>query len=1361
MPDLCCQYKTWFPVLCLLLSPLLPAENRTSYHFKPISTAVTLPTNEVRNLYQDSEGYIWISTYNGLLRYDGYDVITYKPDRTNPNRSIGSFVNTVAEDRERNLWIGTHNGLYVLEKPTNKIEKIVCPILRISSVETIVCASSGDIWVGTNKGLFHRKAGSRQFDNVRELDIKSLMEDRQGEIWIGTWSQGLLRYSPKEERFYTYNKINPGNSAHVIFQDDGDNIWVGTWRYGLIKLINPYDPEQFSFRSYRHAEGNKYSLLDDIVYTIAQDKNSKKLWIGSRSGVSILEEEAGGGRFSNFIPGDRQHDLPFNEVNALLCSNDGVMWLGLLGGGVCTVNTEQLPFGYDPLESLHRFCPTSSVRSLFQEENGTLWMGVMGFGLVQYERKSRVITPYKEHPILKKMGYTSTVNDILHRKQTGELCFATWDDGVWFYHPKKGEATALNAQTVPQLNDVCIYSLLEDSKGNLWIGSRSGLSILMPNGQLHPLHELLPKGSKPLPPVSIFDLAEESGGAIWIATGNRGVWRVESSGESFHIDFYTPTTGTMNICVDHYNRVWLGTNGNGLMLYDRKKDRFVPILTDYFANGDVVFSILEDEKHTLWLTTNSEMLHLDMPPDGGEPTVQTYSVEDGLQDYIFNRNACCRGANNELLFGGFRGVNSFFPDKIEPYQVASPVVITDIKIYNVSLRELPSEQQQRIAGNHAIDCIEKIELSHKENNFNIEFALLNYKNPALNHYLYKLEGYDREWISVGADRRFAYYNNLPAGSYTFYVRAADQNGNWSPEVRQLEITIQRAPWLSGWAYSLYLLLSLLLAGYSYRMIRNRLRMKRAIELGQVERLKIEEINHAKLQFFTNITHELLTPLSIISASVDELKQEQRADPKRCDSITENTNRLVRLIQQILEFRKIEHGKIVLRVSQGNITQFIHKSILAFAPLVKKKRLSICFEREEEYLGYFDADKLDKISYNLLSNAAKYTPEGGVITIKQGYKQAEGIFTCSINNPGEVIPQERQKHLFERFYEGEYRKFHTIGTGIGLSLTKELLTLHHGTISLRSEKGEGNTFLITLPIERRAYTVEEIDEELESKFNQQLPPHEEEREEHRHEPTAIPGQATLLVVEDNDELLGAMIRLLQGKYNLITAQNGIEALQLLEQQEIQLVISDVMMPGMDGIELCRRAKTTFETCHIPFILLTAKTGDEDRVTGYESGADGYICKPLRLSVLFAKIDNLLKRQRRMGIDFRKQLVFEAKELNYTSMDEQFIQKAVACVNEHLDDSGFEHAQFIAEMGMSRTTLADKLKLLTGLTPSTFISNVRLQAACRLIDEHPKIRVTDLAYAVGFNDPKYFSSCFKKKFSLSPTEYMTQYGREEEE
>lgn len=1345
--------------------------------FQPVNMTPGLPTSEVRNLFQDSEGYVWISTYNGLLRYDGYSTVVYKPDGKNTGKSVDGFVNTVAEDGDHRLWIGTHNGLFVLNKQTDQVEPVALP--SFYNIEAVACAGNGDLWVGSSRGLYLRRAGSTAFelcDSIMSgssnpyIDVKSILEDKQGHIWIGTWAQGLLRYNPAEDRFYTYKGLNPSESAHTLFQDEAGNIWIGTWRYGLMKMEHPYDMEHYSFRRYLHDADAPNSLADNIIYTITQERSSGKLWIGSRVGLSILEDESGKGHFTNYLPGN---GLPFNEVDALLCSRDGLMWVGMLGGGLYTVNVREKAFAYDPLLSLRKYFPTSSVRSVLQNPDGSLWLGIMGFGLVLYnpDGKEQII-PYQSHPAFAGLPYISTVNDIIRRKRTGEYCFATWDDGVWLFDGRR--VRVINRENYPVLSDVCIYSLFEDSGGNLWIGTRAGLFMLDTSERLYSLSELLAENVDECAGSSVFSIAEDREGNVWVATAASGIWKISRSESGRRMNRYdmsrqnAPSVGAMTLCADSYGRVWAGTNGCGLTLYNTAKDCFVPALEETFENGDVIFSMLEDERKDLWLTTNARMYRIHVPSaKGGLPDVHAYTTEDGLQDHIFNRNACCKGEGGILFFGGTHGLNSFYPDSVKYDSTSYPVVITDLKIRDKSVRYLPREEYEEIFADASLDDARHITLSYDRNQFSLEFSILDFINPQLNKYVYKLEGYDREWKPVSARRHFAYYSNLPAGEYEFKVRGANANGVWSSRIRTMSITVLPPLYLSGWAFVLYFLLLLLLAFYLYRVARNRMRMKRAIEMGNIQRQKLEEINHVKLRFFTNITHELLTPLSIISASVDELKL---AHPVLRDSllrISDNTTRLIRLIQQVLEFRKVESDHQRLRVSEGNLTLFLKRSAAAFAPLIRREKLNIVLEGcDVAWCGWFDADKLDKIVYNLLSNAAKYTPSGGTVTLRQWYDADAGVFTFSVNNPGPPIPEEKRARMFERFYEGEYRKFHTIGTGIGLSLTKDLVELHHGTITVTSDERMGNTFTVSLPVKIEAY--EEEEREVVSDVDCEICESDTVCEPDGNtgtdsivavtesgEPVAENNvTATVLLVEDNVELREVMCRLLATEFHLLEAVNGKEALDILSHETVDIIVADIMMPEMDGLELCRRVKSAFETEHIPVILLTARTSDADKVEGYEVGADGYLCKPLNLPVLQAKIRNLLLKRERSGVDNRKKLVFEAKQLDYTSQDEEFMKKALECVNAHLDDQSFDLVSFVSAMGMSRTNCNDKLKELTGMTPAVFISNVRLQAAYRLIQEKKKIRIADLAYSVGFNDPKYFSLCFRKKFGLSPKECMQQ-------
>ena len=710
-----------------------------------------------------------------------------------------------------------------------------------------------------------------------------------------------------------------------------------------------------------------------------------------------------------------------------------------------------------------------------------------------------------------------------------------------------------------------------------------------------------------------------------------------------------------------------------------------------------------------------------------------------------------------MFFGGHEGYNSFFPDKMEIPSQETNFLITDIKIFNHSFSKLPVELQQKISPVMPT-YTSKIELPHKYNNFSIEFAALTYKNPELNRYAYRLQNFDRDWQYTDADRRFAYYNNLPSGTYTFQLKATNENGEWSGYVRELTVVVLPPFWATWWAYLLYVIIVSVIGVSIYRTAKNRILLRNALRLREIEKAKAEELNHAKLQFFTNITHELLTPLTIISATVDELKTQAPSHNDLYTVMNSNIQRLIRLLQQILEFRKAETGNLKLRVSPGDIAAFVKNAAESFQPLVKKRKIHFSFLCDpESMIGYFDMDKLDKILYNLLSNAAKYNKEDGFIQVSLSYDETDKDFVLlKIKDNGKGISKEKQKNLFKRFYEGDYRKFNTIGTGIGLSLTKDLVELHEGTISVESEVDHGTEFMVRIPIERSYYDEEQIDDEAISLMQDSVN-YEDTQEDADVETQEVTIKAnTILLVEDNGELLHLMTKLLSREYNVFTAQNGKEGIAVLEKEDVDLIVSDVMMPEMDGIEFCKYVKGHLEMSHIPMILLTAKNKEEDRAEAYEIGADAFISKPFNLTVLHARIRNLLKYKERMARDFKNQIVFEVKDLNYTSLDEDFIQRAIHCVNNHLEDPNFDQAQFADEMRTSKSTLYKKLKSLAGLNTSSFIRNVRLKAACRIMEEKgTNVRVSELAYAVGFNDPKYFSSCFKKEFDMLPSEYIERF------
>ena len=1372
-------YKLGFFISFMLFNfTLLSATEEVIYNlkFKQLSAPHSLPTNEVQKVYQDRDGFIWFATRNGLCQYNGYETTLYKSNLYSPDLLTTNSITCLVDDNNNNLWIGTSEGLNVMDKRTGEIKKYKAPSISNNVVSALCVTRDNTLWVGTDNGLCRYVPEKDTFvvcgdefgdGRLRYVTIKSLLEDSDGDLWIGTWAQGLFRYSPSTDKVVVYPKINEQYSSHVIYEDSNKDIWVGSWGYGLFKLRNPKDMENVSYQSFLHENGDDSSLSDNIVYDIAEDINTHTLWVGTRSGLSILRLDESSS-FINYKSGKSDYRIPSDEVNSIMRDSQKNMWIGAIGGGVLMADTRQPAFALHTLNFGDEDIPVTSVRTLFADSDQNLWIGVGTYGLARREYVTGELKMYSHIPEFSGVKDLPSLFAVVQRKKSGDIWFGMYNGGIYVY--RKGEKVKhLTTKNSAFLTSDCVSALYEDYEGNCWVGTRGGIGVRLSDGTDYRFETMNFNDSLSAGWIYVRDIVQDMDNSVWLATSNFGVIHITGDvrqpstlkyeNYSFHNrKLITNTVLCMHI--DRFGRLWAGTEGGGLYLYNRSTGQFEEKTRTYSIPGDVIVSIEEDKSGNLWLGTVSGLVKLYVAAVGNDFSTRIYTSADGLQDNFIVNSSCSR--DGELFFGGHKGYNSFFPDKMEIPSQETNFLITDIKIFNHSFKNLPVELQQKISPVMPT-YTSKIELPYKYNNFSIEFAALTYKNPELNRYAYRLQNFDRDWQYTDADRRFAYYNNLPSGTYTFQLKAANENGEWSGYVREFTVVVLPPFWATWWAYLLYMVLVLVIGVLIYRTIKKRILLQNALRLREMEKAKAEELNHAKLQFFTNITHELLTPLTIISATVDELKTQAPSHNDLYTVMNSNIQRLIRLLQQILEFRKAETGNLKLRVSPGDLAAFVRTGTESFKPLVKKRKIHFSLLCDpESIVGYFDIDKLDKIMYNLLSNAAKYNKEDGFIQVTLSYDEEDREFVLlRVKDNGKGISREKQATLFKRFYEGDYRKFNTIGTGIGLSLTKDLVTLHGGTISVESEVDHGTEFIVRIPIERSYYDEEQIDDEVIS-LRQTAIDYEDTPEDVIAEVQELATKAnSILLVEDNEELLNLMTKLLGREYNVFTAENGKEGIIVLENEDVDLIVSDIMMPEMDGIEFCKYVKGHLEISHIPVILLTAKNKEEDRAEAYEIGADAFISKPFNLTVLHARIRNLLKYKARMAHDFKNQIVFEVKDLNYTSLDEDFIQRAINCVNNHLEDPNFDQAQFADEMLTSKSTLYKKLKSLAGLNTSSFIRNVRLKAACRIMEEKGiNIRVSELAYAVGFNDPKYFSSCFKKEFGMLPSEYIERFIIEKE-
>lgn len=1341
--------------------------------FSSIPVLDKLPTNYIRCLYQDKEGSVWIGTPHGLFMYNGYKAIPIRTD-TDGYALPDNEILCITEDDHHRLWVGTRTGLSMIDKMTWNTSCIDHEAFKNVSVQQLLLTSKGELWVGTEAGvcyydslkqsfcLFDGKEG-RAF--CPKVSVIALYEDKHGNIWIGTWADGLLRYDRKTNQFHSYPGLWEKRNVSAIHMDKQNRMWVGVWGEGLILLENPYQKPQAPPRHFEYNPSNEKGICDNYIYAIAEDEHSGNLWFGTRSGLSILHESGGLLSFENYLAGELGKTISYNEIYAITCDREGNMWLGMYGGGVNFVDARRKQIKPNLFEPEIKGKNTShTVQSILVDDDNLLWLGSGSKGIMIRDRKTG--KPYRNKDMEKLFALETNISCIMQSPANGKIWLGTYGKGVWIYDKKASEGQRLtewdwhfNSWIGSMVNDI-----LEDSQGNCWFATNTGLSMLDSQGKKHSFASRNLNGKRGNT-YRFCQAMEDSRKRIWLASDNNGIVRIDGHATDTVPDmtFYLPHNKKLSTSViscvyeDKRHRVWAGSGIEGLFLYEEGTDRFISVEEQFGLPGEAISSIEEDNEGNLWLGTNAGLVKLIVPEDLSKATYYLYTGSDGLQGNIFNRNASFKTSAGELFFGGNNGYNSFFPNQLKNEVRQFPVVITDIKIFDSSWRVLDKSTREKISPS-APEFARKITLNDKQSNFSIEFTTLKFAGLDDVQYAYLLKGVDPAWVHTDGTRPFAYYNHLKPGKYTFYLKASTGNGGWTATPLTLEVCILPPPWKTGWAYTLYILAATLAAFVTFRSVRNRMALRNEIRLRKMENEKLEELNHAKLQFFTNITHELLTPLAIISAAIDHQKQGV-SKMDYSNTIADNVNRLIRLIQQILEFRKAETGHLKLKVSHGNLALFLRNCVDSIRPFAEKKKIEISFECNDEVLpAYFDPDKVDKMVYNLLSNAIKYNKFGGLVRVTLEQRTEKEQIKLTVTDNGLGITPEQQQKLFSFFYEGDYRRFNTTGTGIGLALTKNLVNLHRGTIRVESEVDKGTSFEIVLPIHVGAFDKEEVDNELiipsvplPAEFSVA---HEEDAIESLTEEKEK--KYSILVVEDEVELLCLMKSLLETYYVIFTAETGKQGLEVLKENDIDLIISDIMMPEMDGIEFCKTIKGDVEACDIPVILLTAKNQQKDQIEAYDSGANAFISKPFNLSVLYSRINNLLKAREQKNRDFKKQFVFEAKELNYTSIDEDFLERAFSCINQHLDDSDYSQNDFIRDMAVSRTTSFRKLKSLTGLTYTDFVKNVRLKAACRIMEEKKNVRVSELAYAVGFNDPKYFSACFKKEFGMTPKEYFTDIG-----
>lgn len=1311
-----------------------------------------LPASVINTVLQDSEGYIWYGTEDGLCRDDGYDIHTFRSDYHNPNLLASNVVTCLAEDSTaHDLWVGTEKGLYKLDKKNYALSPMVPDLLREEHISHILVASDGNIWVSAYRKLYLLSPLGKV---VKEYPLECvagagneffLYENRQHELLLSISGKGMHRWnrqSGKFELFYPYvSRING-----MIQDKEGDFYWLASWHFGVIRF-DPSAPTKEEQWICQPMPFNSTGLKATTAIQIVQDDKFGYIWTTSWTDLFAYRITKGGRELeqvdtSGFLP--RQNKV----LTSIMKDSEGNLWVtGTDNHNFILDFTENELSVYNVKPLLEKSKWTPVIEQLCRDEEGVFWLFQSRLGLTLYHPDRQETKRYTDAASTSHLPFL-VLSRLLKSHRKG-LVWVMPDSGLAIYGLRQ-KGMEIEQEYKIDLTDIVqtpyeATLLLEDRTGDLWVATGNALYVCHADG----------RKAGPVSGVggAIGKMVQADDGTLWGIGRENGLIKVRTTGEP---EIYPLSQRFSSLAVSK-DLLWLGSDKGELYCFSPQTKRLESYHEKYNMGGDKINNLLADDSGRIWITTNREVKMFN-PQDGTYRSFPASDPEIGFSRFL--PDAICKAPDGRLYIGGIAGILSISPTR----HIESPLkhgvpVITDVRIMGQSLL---------LEDGHTKNSSGAVEIRPDEQNLEICFSTLDHSAARQVRYAYRLSGVDKEWMQLPTGRNSAFYNKLGKGHYVFQVKAADRNGLWSDKLAEIHIHRLPAWYETWWAYLLYIGIVLGLVCYFYLQLRHRLRLQAELQIEKLEKAKVEEVNHAKLQFFTNITHELLTPLTILSASVEELCQMAPDYKSQYRVMTNNINRLIRLLQQILEFRKAETGNLKLRVSEADLALFVRRSVEAFLPLAAKKKIHFEVDcRPEPFMAYFDPDKLDKILYNLLSNAAKYSRPDEVVRVKLSvHPGKEGYARLVVKDNGPGISREAQKGLFQRFYEGKHRQFHTIGTGIGLSLVSDLAKLHHGSVEVESEEGHGAAFIVCFPVGMQEYAPQEIDSETpqdaQSPFLYATDVPLDTADEEAGEPSGQLKEKkhTLLLVEDNEELLRLMEKLLSVEYNLCTATNGREAWEMLNDgaQRVDLIVSDVMMPVMDGIELCRRVKGNFETCHIPLLLLTAKRQEEDRIEAYQSGADSFVSKPFSLSLLHARIENLLLARERQTQDFKKQIVFDAKEADYTSMDKEFLQKAIECVNRHLDDTEFGQEQFVDELHTSKSTSLRKLKSLTGLNFVSFVRNIRMKAACRLLEEDDRIRISEVAYAVGYNDPHYFTRTFKKEFDITPQEYVARFRAE---
>lgn len=1358
-------------ILFFLVNNLFSQNTFENYQFRLVNKESS--KSGIYTIAQDQFGIMWIGTNGaGLYKFDGVNYVPYEQNSNVTNSINSNLIYATYVDVRNRLWVGTDEGLCLYNRDLNSFESI--DIQKKSKKETVISVKSiiedntGNLFLGTfNGGLLKLNIKTRTITSVK-LDvpnpanylINSLVKDKNGTIYLGTnFGLKVLDQSKNQVKKVTATNNNQILSGNIVsmFLDSRQNIWIGNGYKGLVR-VNLNSKEAFS---YPITTKRIMSILATDPKTILCATENDGLIIVNDQGV--VQKKYVNSKFN-------MRSLSSNSVWSLFLDKERRIWLGYYNKGLGVF--DKINSKVNILESLagnSQSLQTNCVTGIAKDHAGQLWISMEGGGVDVYNPVNKT---FKHITRSDNSFYSGLTNDnitkvFIDKKQN--VWLSSWNEGVFLL--KKGSRNFINYSTKNTgLASDNIMSITEDSRGVIWIGTfAKGLHYYTPSdGKFHHCN------SRPFHTVMNLDIRNvmvDSDDAVWVGS-TTGLYKVTTK------DFVTfsvvsfrdkmseklknhKSTHTINTLYEAKNKeIWIGTDGAGLFSYNKKTDSLKWYINFKGLHEKSISSIVESNDGGIWLSGKKGITRLDLK----NKTTFNYSIYDGLLGNDFNNNSVLKDEKGVLYFGSYEGLNYFNPTNLIKSKKQLPIYFTDLKLFNKSVG--PLEKNSPLV--KVISQTKKVILRHDQSVFTIDFIAVNYSYPARNEFAYYLEGFEDSWNYVG-NKRSATYTNLAPGNYIFKVKAAEKNGVWNQRPLELKIEILPPWWKTSFAYLFYTLLLLAAIYFANQYYQNRFKQKQMIEFEKTKAVQIEKLNNKKLQFFTNISHEFRTPLTLILNPLGDIIKNYSSDLpavvlKKLQTIQKSSDRLSRLINELMDFNQLQFNKMTLQLQQIEVISFTREIVSYFDEEALSRGIQLEFESNKTALkDWIDPKMFEKIIFNVVSNAFKVTPDNGRISVKivvnselMSFPLIDGgasypSFEVIVEDTGSGLDKKDIKKIFDRFYQvNNLNKAYYGSTGIGLEVVRGFVELHKGIIEVESELGVGTTFKLLFPVGKEFFNeseilLEEFKKEKKMSFTPVVEKAEVQSEENQEKQDRI---YTILIVEDNVELRNYLKNELKKEYKVLVAENGQVGLELALQKLPDLILTDVIMPVMSGLELCKSIKADLKTSHIPLMMLSAKALVKDRLEGIDSGADMYLSKPFDMDILRSSLVQLINSRQIMFNKFYNGITPKAKEKT-TTLDNDFIKNVLHYINENISETELSVEELASKVFLSRSQLYRKIKTLTGVSVNEFIRNVRLEKAKELI-ELGNDNITEISYKVGFSSPSYFTKCYKDKYGFLPTQ-----------